>query len=79
MRPGYAGQFETGLVIIEENDFPLEEDRLVNTAREFDATKVNDKDGAELFIVRLPNRLDEAYTESALRRCVRSYNRIAKL
>ena len=78
MRPGFANEYMTGVVIIEERDFPLDENNLVNTAREFDATKSDPEDGKELFIVRLPNRFDEAYTEDALRRSVRSINRIYK-
>lgn len=80
MRPGYAGQFETGVVIIENQDLnqevPLDATDLIETAREYDAVMADSEDGEELFVIRFPDRhFDEVYTEGALRRSVRALNK----
>ncbi len=79
MRPGYASQFETGVLIIGnedlEQDVPLDEDDVIETARHYEAVKIDEEDGGELFVVRFPDRFDEVYTEDALRRGVRALNK----
>ena len=76
MRPGYSPQFQTGVVIIEKRDYPLVEDDVIKTAREYEATKRDsDPEGeGDLFTVRFPDRFDEVYTEDALRRSIRHEN-----
>lgn len=76
MRPGYAAQYAAGVVILEKKDFPIDEELVIETAWEYEAVTPNVEapEEANLFVVRFPDRPDEAYTEDALRRSIRSLN-----
>lgn len=75
MRPGASVQFHTGVLIFEESDFPIDEDKVVSKAREYEATKPDPDAEGDLFIVRFPDGHDECYTEQALRRSIRWANK----
>lgn len=76
MRPGYSAQFQTGVVIFEHGDFPVEEEKVIETAWEYEAVREDPEDGGNIITVRFPARFDEVYTEEALRRSIRQENRI---
>ena len=75
MRIGYAEQYRTTKVILEESDLPMAPDEIDNTldwAREQGATY--DEDG-ETFVAQFPHRPPEIFTEQAFRGSLASGSR----
>jgi hypothetical protein len=66
MRVGYAEQWSTASVIVEEGD--RDADAIVEMAEENDAFHTADE---RYLVIRFPGRSDECYTEDALRRSIR--------
>ena len=81
MRSGHSTQYLTGVIIFEERDFPIDEELVIRTAWDYEATKDDpeaEDDEKTLFIVRFPDRFDEAYTERALRSGIHAENEARK-
>lgn len=75
MRAGSSVMFESGVVILEESDFPMSVERVMAAARgDHEAVRIGDG-GEEWFTVRTPEDCREAaYLEDDLRRKMRHLN-----
>jgi hypothetical protein len=76
MRQGGSSQFNSGVVILEETDLPMDFKRFMAAAEKAGATiPDNDpdaRDGDVLYVVQFPERPVEVYTENALRESLRA-------
>lgn len=77
MRPEYSPQYQSGVVIIEDRDFPIQIDALINTAYEYEAV-IRDHKNSPLFILRFPHDYDKPYSEEDLRVYLLSHKKQAQ-
>jgi hypothetical protein len=75
MRQGGSSQFNSGVVILEETDLPMDPDSFIAAAVAAGATTPDNdpdaRDGDVLYVVQFPGRPIEVYTENALRGSLR--------
>ncbi len=77
MRQDYSGYHQSGVVVLDREDFPVSEDLVIATAYVQGATKRASR-CRDLFVVRFPGGAEKAITITELRRSIRYLNQRAK-
>lgn len=77
MRQDFSGHHQSGLLILDKEDFPVSVDLVIATAYFHGATKRASR-CRDLFVVRFPGGAEKAITITELRRSIRYLNQRAK-